>query len=338
MKHILIGGDGFVGRRLARLLADRGDEVLVADIHRSDDPLYERVPFVELDITEPTAFAALALGADDVVYNLAAVMLSPIPPRRKRYAAYMPVNYTGVRYLLDHMLAQGCRKLVHFSTDMVYGPTVTVPQAEDHPIGPFGWYGMSKLASELLCVEYRAKGLDITIFRPRLIIGPGRLGILVKLFRLVDLNLPVPMIGTGRTPYQFISVFDCAEAASVAADKGCPNRVYNLGSLDPPPVRELLGRLVAEANSSSVLMPTPAPLVKWTLGLFDAVNLPVMDPEQYMIADEHCELDVARGHAELGWLPRHRDDDMLLEAYRTYRAAKQAGRRRGGGLSPESAG
>jgi len=322
MRHVLIGGDGYVGRLLARRLRERGEDVVVADVKREDPTLYDEVPFLELDITRKEAFAALELGADDVVYNLAAVMLSPIPPRRKRYAAYMPVNLFGVRHLLDHMAAAGCRKLVHFSTDMVYGPTETVPQAEDHPVGPFGWYGMSKLASEMLCVEYRSAGMDITVFRPRLIIGPGRLGILAKLFRLIDLNLPVPMIGRGHTPYQFISVFDCAEAALAAADRGCPNRVYNLGSLNPPSVRELLGRLVRVAGSRSVLMPTPAPLVKAALGTFDLLNLPLMDPEQYMIADDHCELDVARGKAELGWEPRYRDEDMLVAAYRDYRAAK----------------
>lgn len=321
MQHVLIGGNGFVGRELARDLLARGETVVVADLRDGEASPDARATYRRVDITNPASFEALSLGADDVVYNLAAVMLDPIPPRRRRYAAYMPVNYTGVRHVLDQMIDRGCRKLVHFSTDMVYGPTVTVPQAEDHPVGPFGWYGMSKLASELLCVEYRTRGVDITIFRPRLIIGPGRLGVLRKLFRLVDHHLPVPMIGGGQTPYQFISVFDCAEAARMAAECGCPNRVYNLGSLRPPPVRDLLRRLIAEARSRSPLLPTPAPLVKWALGTFDALGLPLMDPEQYMIADEHCELDVGRAAADLGWTPRHRDDDMLLEAYRSYRVA-----------------
>lgn len=322
MRHVLIGGDGYVGRQLAHRLADRGAEVVVADIHRGDDAVDERVRFVELDITDRAAFARLPLREDDTVHNLAAVMLSPIPPRRRRYAAYMPVNLFGVRYLLDHMLAHGARKLVHFSTDMVYGPTEAVPQAEDHPVAPFGWYGASKLASELLCVEYRALGVDITLFRPRLIIGPGRLGILTKLFRMIDWHLPVPMIGRGDVPYQFISVFDCAEAAIAAADRGCPNRVYNLGSLTPPSVRELLGRLIAEAGSRSVLVPTPAPVVKSILGLFDRLDMSLMDPEQYVIADEHCELDVTRAREELGWEPRYRDEDMLIAAYHHYRGRK----------------
>jgi dTDP-glucose 4,6-dehydratase len=47
-----------------------------------------------------------------------------------------------------------------------------------------------------------------------------------------------------------------------------------------------------------------------------------MDPEQYMIADEDCLLDTNKAKNELGWRPRFDDTDMLLAAYREYRAAK----------------
>jgi dTDP-glucose 4,6-dehydratase len=66
--------------------------------------------------------------------------------------------------------------------------------------------------------------MNISMFRPRLIIGPGRLGILEKLFKLIDMNLPVPMIGSGKNPYQFISVFDCAEACAPAWKAACRTR------------------------------------------------------------------------------------------------------------------
>jgi dTDP-glucose 4,6-dehydratase len=67
---------------------------------------------------------------------------------------------------------------------------------------------------------------------------------------------------------------------------------------------------------------TPAPLVKLTLNALDAINLPIMDPEQYMIADEICILDTSKAKRELGWKPLHRDEDMLLAAYTEYRRAK----------------
>ena len=322
MRHIIFGGDGFVGRHLApKLLAD-GEEVLIADIVKGERPHYRQARFVSCDVTDPASVERVGIEADDMVYNLSAKMLSPIQVRAKRHDFFYPVNYHGTVNIIEAMDKAGAKNLVHFTTDMVYGHTVTYPMTEDHPVAPLGEYGQSKLDTEILAAEWRKRGMNISLFRPRLIIGPGRLGILEKLFKLIDLNLPVPMIGSGKNPYQFISVFDCAEAARLAWKAGVPNEAYNLGSLNPPPVRTLLGDLVKHAGSRSFLLPTPGWAVKRTLDLLDLVNLPLMDPEQYLIADEMCVLDVSKGERELGWVPQYRDQDMLIAAYDEYRANK----------------
>lgn len=319
MRHIIIGGDGFVGRYLAPLLLADGHEVIVADIVKSDLAHYDKVQFIHTDVTEPEALACLNIRPDDMIYNLSAKMLSPLQVRAKRHDFFFPVNYYGTENIIKAMAEAGATRLVHFTTDMVYGHTHSWPQTEEHPVAPLGEYGWSKLKTEELAAEWRTKGMNITLFRPRLIIGPGRLGILEKLFKLIDYNLPVPMIGSGKNPYQFISVFDCASAAYAAHKAGVPNEVYNLGSLNPPPVRKLLGDLVKHAGSKSILLPTPAWAVKRTLDFLDWLNKPLMDPEQYLIADEMCVLDVSKGERELGWVPQYRDEDMLIAAYSEYR-------------------
>ncbi len=326
MRHFIIGGDGFVGRQLAADLLAEGQQVVVADINRLHTPDRPGLRFVAIDIRNRVSLDALDFQPGDAVYNLAAKMLSPIVTRAERHEFFWPVNFEGVKNLLDRMEKTGARQLVQFTTDMIYGHTHDIPKPESARKEPLGEYGKSKLATEQLCMEWRRKGFNITIFRPRLIIGPGRLGILVKLFKLIDMNLPVPMIGNGKNPYQFISVFDCASAAAAAWRGGFPNRDYNLGSDTPPAIRRLLGDLIKEAGSKSFLIPTPASLVKLTLTALDALNLPIMDPEQYLIADETCILDTSALRNELGWKPLHRDEDMLKAAYREYRA----------GLAPSS--
>ena len=322
MRQIIFGGDGFVGRHLAPKLVADGHEVVVADIVKSDLPHYRQARFVTCDVTDAAAVTRVGLQPGDMVYNLSAKMLSPLQVRAKRHDFFFPVNFHGTENIIKAMDKAGAPKLVHFTTDMIYGHTVTHPMTEDHPVAPLGEYGLSKLRTEELAAEWRLRGMKISLFRPRLIIGPGRLGILEKLFKLIDNNLPVPMIGSGRNPYQFISVFDCAEAARAAFMAGVPNEAYNLGSLNPPPVRKLLGDLIRHARSKSILVPTPGWAVKKTLDLFDLINMPIMDPEQYLIADENCVLDVGKGERQLGWVPRHRDEDMLIAAYREYRAKK----------------
>ncbi|MCW5695713.1 MAG: NAD(P)-dependent oxidoreductase [Bauldia sp.] len=325
MKHVIIGGDGFVGRHLARQLVDLGETVVIADIARSPWPVYEHVTYLPVDVTDAAAVATLPIEPGDAVYNLSAKMLSPIQTRAKRHDFFWPVNYRGAENVMKAMAARGVTTLVHFTTDMVYGHTFSWPQDETHATAPLGEYGESKLATERLAETYREQGLSISIFRPRLIIGPGRLGILSKLFKLIDRHLPVPMIGSGRNPYQFISVHDCASACVAAWRAGFPNEAYNLGSDDPPSVRELLGGLIEEAKSRSFLLPTPAWAVKATLNLLDRLNMPIMDPEQYMIADEYCLLDTTKAKTQLGWRPLYDDTAMLRAAYREYRAGLAKG-------------
>ncbi|MEM6463943.1 MAG: NAD(P)-dependent oxidoreductase [Pseudomonadota bacterium] len=325
MKHVIIGGNGFVGRHLAAKLVQEGEDVVVCDIAKDNLPHYANCRFVSLDVTDKGQLLQLGIKPDDMVYNLSAKMLSPLQTRARRHDFFWPVNYYGTANIIETMADCGASKLVHYTTDMIYGHTFTYPQTEDHPANPLGEYGMSKWKTEELAAVWRQKGMNISVFRPRLIIGPGRLGILSKLFKLIDNNLPVPMIGSGRNPYQFISVFDCAEAARLAWKCGVPNEAYNLGSDNPPPVRRLLGDLIKHAGSKSFLLPTPAWAVKRTLDLFDLVNLPVMDPEQYLIADEMCILDCTKAKQQLGWSADHRDEDMLIAAYEEYRAGRETG-------------
>lgn len=324
MKHVIIGGNGFLGRHLARELVSRGEKVVICDISKSDSDIYETVPFVSMDITERSSFEAVSLDPDDTMYHFAARLLVPIVPRTQRKKIFWSVNYHGTKNLLEYVYERNCRKLIYFTTDMVYGHTKTTPRYEDHTREPLGPYGESKLASEKLCESYREKGMNITIFRPRMIIGPGRLEILENLFRLIDANLPVPLIGNGTNHYQFISVFDCVSAILCAVEKGVPSSSYNLGSKDPLTVNKLLGELITASGSKSFLLKTPAGLLKRTLAILDILGFPLLDPEQYLIADETCVLDVSKGERELGWQPRYRDEDMLVAAYEDYRSTKSA--------------
>lgn len=319
MKHIIFGGNGFVGRYVARDLLAAGEQVLVCDIARHDLPIYERAQFLSVDITKPAQVASVPMAADDVVHNLAARMLHPIIKRRERYEYFYSVDYHGAVHIVEAMERAGCNQLVQFSTDMVYGPLQTAPPVKvDHPRVPIGEYSASKMALEDYCITKRAQGLKVAIFRPRLIIGPGRVGILGKLFHLMRLSLPVPLIGTGSNRYQMVSVFDCASAAVAAADKGVVDGEFNLGSIDPPTVRNLLSEVIRTAGSKSILIPTWAAPAKVLLRLLDRLDMPLLVPEQFEIADHDYVVDIEPTMRTFDWKPQHSDQDMMNDAYRQF--------------------
>ena len=320
MKHIITGGDGFLGTELSKKLIERGEKVLVLDIKKTPSPHYEHVENMHVDITDKAALDNVPVDADDIVYHFAARLLVPIIKRAERHEYFWSVLYYGTENLFEYLETKTeCRKVIYYTTDMVYGHTVENPRPESHKREPLGPYGDAKYQSELLCEQYRERGFNITIFRPRLIIGPGRLGILESLFKLIDKNLPVPTIGSGRNFYQFISVSDCADICLAAVEKGIPNEAYNVGSLDAPRVRALLKDLIKAAGSKSIVVPTPAFAVKFVLAILDKLNIPLLDPEQYLIADETCILSMEKAKKELDWEPADSDSDMLIAAYQTWK-------------------
>lgn len=323
MKYYVFGGNGFVGRYLCNSFAKDGKVVVAVDIQDELDMRIDGdVSYLKADIRDKSAIMNIDIHPDDLVINMAAAQYhTKVPKNRKEY--FFNTNFAGTKNLLEVMEQKSCRQYLMFTTDMTYGKPQYLPIDVNHPQIPFGPYGMSKKACEDLCREYRKKGFNITIFRPRMINGPGRLGILVKLFKLIDLNLPVPTIGNGKNHYQMISVFDCVTAVQCAIEKGLPNKEYNLGSKDSPDIRQLLQGTVKAAGKHSIVIPTPGKLVKWTLGVLDKIGLTLMYPEQFMIADEEYILDISETEDDLDWHPQYNDEDMLKEAYRMYKNDKQ---------------
>lgn len=328
MKHVLIGGNGFVGRELVRrLIEEAAPEILVIDLPESFDKhpeqRHDSVRYARIDIGVPHALDQIALDPGDVVHHLATRLITPNKPRfgRDEYFRYCAVN--GTREVLSWMKRRGARGLVFWSTDMVYGPAIETPRPESHPRRPFGPYGRSKVAAEDLIAEAVKSGeIHCTIFRPRLILGPGRLGILEVLFKAADMGLPMPLIGPGENRFQFVSVADCARASVLAAKAGCPNGIFNLGTDNSPTEYELLTGFVKQIGSNTKIIRTPGWLVKSVLRLLDVLKISPLDPEQFEIADLEVTLDTSAAKRELGWTSTQSDEELLLAAFRSYKEAK----------------
>lgn len=317
MKVIVFGGNGFVGQWLVRELKKQNYEVLSSDL--GANPLDGNVPYSQADIRDRDQLDKIPFFPDDIVVNLAANQYHLKVPPKNREAFFRDTNTIGTENILIAAKAKGCKRVVQFTTDMTYGKPQYLPLDTAHPQNPFGPYGRSKKEVEDICRNYRNEGLKITIFRPRMINGPGRLGILKKLFWLIQHNLPVPTIGAGKNCYQMVSVFDCVSAIVCAIKKDIPNEEYNLGSKNPPSTKKLLQGLVQRVGSRSPVIPTPGKLVKVTLGALGAIGLEIMYKEQYMIADEDYILDISKTERDLGWRPQYNDEDMIVQAYEDYR-------------------
>lgn len=318
MKIIIFGGSGFLGTHLVGALLKKSQDILVCDMEKTS--LTSQVMFHKIDVRNKKDVDDIPYEKNDIIINLAANQYHHRVPKKNRADFFSKTNTEGTRNILEAAFKHGCTNVIQFSTDMVYGKPKYLPVDTNHPQNPFGPYGMSKKAAEEICRDYRRKGMNITIFRPRMIIGPGRLGILKKLFSLINYSLPIPTIGNGRNCYQMISVFDCVSAILLAIEKGFPNKEYNLGSNNPPQTKMLLKELIKTVQSKTIVVSTYGPLVKGVLAILGRLGMEIMYKEQYMIADENYILDISETKKDLGWVPQFTDQDMIIESYATWKA------------------
>lgn len=183
MKILILGGHGFIGTHVTRLLIDQGHQVLVIDSHDN----YGNYPRKEYEFVIGQRCEYLNSGPYDFILspmeridytNLErcdiVINLGTCPD--SRYVDRDPVRfhdnfvYQNLR-LLDWCSRNNSR-FIYISSSMVYGD-FTAPAREIDQCHPTNVYGTYKLMVEHLCHNYgRNNGLDYTIIRPSAVYGP----------------------------------------------------------------------------------------------------------------------------------------------------------------------
>ena len=318
-RWVLIGGAGLTGLKIAEELIEMNtskSNIIIADLKNSLSKINLQVALIECDISKNII---PKFKKDDVIIHLAARQYHTKIPKRNQLDWFREVNVVGTKNIINQCIKFNVKGLIYFSTDMVYGIPNYIPLNSAHPKTPIGPYGKSKLEAEMICIESRKKGLPITILRPRLIMGKGRLGIMEKLFKAISLNRPVPLIGRGNNCYQMVSVEDCSKAAILSVKHNFPNCELNLGSEVGPNIKKLLNFLIHTVNSKSILIPLPAFPLKIILTILEKMGLPILHKEQYKIADKNYIVDISDTYSKIRWKPKQSDTDMIVEAYKHWK-------------------
>ena len=318
-RWVLIGGAGLTGLKIAEELIEMNiskSNIIIADLKNSLIKINLQVTLIECDISKNII---PKFKKDDVIIHLAARQYHTKIPKRNQLDWFREVNVVGTKNIINQCIKFNVKGLIYFSTDMVYGIPNYIPLNSAHPKTPIGPYGKSKLEAEMICIESRKRGLPITILRPRLIMGKGRLGIMEKLFKAISLNRPVPLIGRGNNCYQMVSVEDCSKAAILSVKHNFPNCELNLGSEVGPNIKKLLNFLIHTVNSKSILIPLPAFPLKIILTILEKMGLPILHKEQYKIADKNYIVDISDTYSKIRWKPKQSDTDMIVEAYKHWK-------------------
>jgi nucleoside-diphosphate-sugar epimerase len=311
---LVTGGSGYFGEILVDQAVALGDRVRIFDVNppapRRDGGAVE---YVQGDVRDRSAIRAACDGVDVVLHNVAQV------PLARDRELFWSVNVVGTADLLVAARDAGVSKVVHTSSSAVFGIPESNPVTERTPCRPLEAYGRAKLEAELLCREAAGTGLDVTIIRPRTILGHGRLGIMAVLFEFVADGAPVFVLGGGDNRYQFVHASDLADACLRAAAREGP-AVYNVGATDFGTMRETLQTLVDHAGTGSRVRSLPIEPARVAMRTLAGIGLAPFAPYHWLLYGESLWFDVTRARTELDWEPKHSNASMIIESYEWFLA------------------
>lgn len=250
MKVLVTGAAGFIGSKLAMMLANRGDEVVGLDnindyydqrlkfgrlhengfVQHNDNfafgemltsTKFFNLRFVRMDIADKESLDALfAAEKFDKVMNLAAqagVRYSISNPY-----AYMQSNMVGFLNVLEACRHNGVKHLVFASSSSVYGLNSKVPYSEDDKVdSPVSLYAASKKSNELMAHSYaKLYGFAVTGLRYFTVYGPwGRPDMSPMLFaKAISKGEAIKVFNNGDMIRDFTYIDDIAEGSICALD------------------------------------------------------------------------------------------------------------------------
>lgn len=306
----LTGGAGLVGSRLAAALLSLGvSRVAILDsfvrgVEQNLAPVLsdERVELLKGDLRDASLRRRLLAGAD-VLFHLAALRITRCA---REPAECVDSMIAGTFSLFDDACAAGVRRIVFASSHAVYGPPLSVPVTEHHPLRPTTFYGTAKLAGEgLLANLASTRGIEPVVLRFFNVYGPGmgRMGpdaeVLVRWMDALSHGEPPIVHAAGAGSLDLVHVDDVVQALVRSLGPQAPGEPINVGSGSEVALAELAQTMVRVAGAPVAPRFMPPP-----------VDAP---PVRY-------RADITRARERLGFEPSVPLRDGLEQLWSWYRA------------------
>ena len=289
MRHLVTGGDGFIGSHLIdRLMADPSNQVICLDTFLTGrhDNLKAWLNGPRFDLIRHNVVEPLRIEVDRI-WHLAC----PASPRQyqRNPIATAKTCVLGTLNMLG--LAKRCgARLLYASTSEVYGDPLASPQRESdlgnvNCTGPRACYDEGKRMGETLCFDYaRMHGVSIAVARifntygPRMSTSDGR--VVTNFISQALRGEPLTVYGSGEQTRSFCYCSDLVSGLQALMDSNLQGPV-NLGNPEEISIRELARRIANRVNPDVGVVHEP---------------LPIDDPHQR----RPC---IDRAASQLGWRP-----------------------------------
>jgi len=271
---LITGSTGFVGRHIVRELCSRSMKVRCLARSSSNLTTLNGLD-VEICHGDVTNQASLEMALEDVevAVHLVAII------RETRQATFEGVNFLGTRNLVQAAKKTGLRRLIYMS-NLGVGPDPRFPLLYSK------WLGEE---------EVRNSGIDFTIFRPSVIFGKGD-GFVTTLADIIKRLPLVPVIGSGKTKFQLISIEDVTACLVKALDDNKTiNQIIPLAGPEHLAYEEIIDLIIQTLKLRRLKIHIPVPIMQAIILIMEKLSLqaPVTSAQLAMLnSDNITSLDV----------------------------------------------
>lgn len=270
MKVLVLGATGFVGSYLVERALAEGHEVLGTTYNPTIDPrdwaaFQDRLVRCDIRYREQTD-QVIADFRPDVIYLLSAQSYPALS--WKAPIETLDTNVVGTANVYESIRAAGIDPVVVVACSSAqYGEVQAdaIPVREEHPLRPLHPYGISKVATEMLALQYwsnwKIRSVCARIFNTT---GARKSGdvcadLTQRVARIEAGQIPAVLkVGNQETWRAITDVRDLASALELLAEKGEPGEVYNISGARTYQVRDLVERVVAAAHVEIKVETDPA--------------------------------------------------------------------------------
>ena len=239
MKFLITGGLGFIGsnfiEKLFKIYPDSSVQNIDAELFGSNKKnlkhleILKNYNFVKGNITNFKLMKKL-IENSDIIINFAAE--SFVDRSISNSKPFLDSNIIGVHNILE-ILKKEKKKMIHVSTDEVFGSLDAGSANEQYRFNPSSPYSSTKASAELLIMSYnKTYDLDCIITRCTNNYGPKQFPekLIPKTILLAQKNNKIPIYGSGKNIRDWIYVDDHCDAILRVIKNGKKGESYNISS------------------------------------------------------------------------------------------------------------
>jgi dihydroflavonol-4-reductase len=305
---LVTGATGFIGSHVARLLVERGDEVVLAVEGGSPDTAIADLDLkrVKCDVRDRRALRRALRGVERVFHCAGVTSVRPQDSER-----LFDVNVRGTKLVMEECLRAEVERVVYTSSAAVVGPAAQGKTADETQLFTAGQLGIPYVNSvheaEVEAMRVAARGLSLVCVNPAICFGAG--DHLLTSTRLVRSFLlgRIPVYTDGAV--SVVDVRDVAEGHLLADRRGQPGERYILGGRN-----FTFERLFADLGRLSGIAPPvrlPAAAARAAAGLLASAGRAwPLTPLEVRAASQWWTYRSTRARRDLGWTARPHEETL----------------------------